>query len=193
MKLQQLHEVAIADSSWDWDEFYGHNLYRDHYSKGDKVFKGAGLDLRNRSLTSLKGLPFDEIVGYLLLDDNSLGAGSGFQYAPKKIGRGVSFKYNKFTNLKDIHLHLPEVNGWLDLAYNPIESHVLGLLKIKGLTGLRLSSIPDNDLATKKWGWAVTMSRYIAAINTGKITVKEALYGCQEALIKTNYDEYAKL
>lgn len=128
------------------------------------------------------------IFGGFSVNHNKLGNGTGFQYAPKTIDGAVTAQYNELKDLKDIHLHLPNINGTLDITWNPIDSHVLGLLKISGLRLLYLSPLPSNPITEEKWKWAHIVNKYLKQPKGN-----ERLYECQEELINEGFENYAQL
>jgi len=87
-------------------------------------------------LTSLKGCA-EYVGGILICRENQLL--TTFEGGPKYVGINVYAAKCSFTTLKNIHLHLPKVHSACYLDEAPIQSHALGLLRIKGLKGVRLS------------------------------------------------------
>jgi hypothetical protein len=77
-----------------------------------------------------------------MCNDNELTSLVG---APNKIGKGFSCIRNKLTSLKDIHKHISFIGSTAEFNGNPIQSHILGLLKIKGLESVVL----DNKVAER--------------------------------------------
>lgn len=98
---------------------------------------------------------------------------------------------NKFTSLKDIHKHIKQITcreaikTGLFAANNVIKSHVLGLLKIDGLTEVMLYGVGDpRELL------------YVENIINKYLPNKrgnDAVMECQNALIDAGYEEYAQL
>ena len=122
-------------------------------------------DCSNNKLTSLADAP--KIVhGDFYCDNNEITSLIG---SPKKIDAG-SFRKNKltafegspeiflgsaffsnnlFTSLKDIHKHIKEVKGSISFRQNNIQSHTLGLLKIKYLTFVYLDNLEIEKIINK--------------------------------------------
>ncbi len=92
------------------------------------IVKGGFYCSRNK-LTSLKGAP-KEVGGNFYADDNRI---TSLEGAPAVIGGDFSVSDNKLTSLKDVHKQVKEIRGWFYCEGNPLKSHVLGLMKIKGL------------------------------------------------------------
>lgn len=55
-------------------------------------------------------------------------------------GKESDFRGNNLTSLHNIHEELKNFEGIASFVDNPIKSHVLGLLKIKGLIGVKLDN-----------------------------------------------------
>ena len=81
---------------------------------------------------------------------------------------------NKLTNLKGIHKHLEYCKGVILFQQNPINSHILGLLKIKNLQGVVFT---DNSLTD-------IINKYLPEGN---------LLGCQQELIDAGFEDFAQL
>jgi hypothetical protein len=113
------------------------------------------------------------IMGHLFINNHHI---SNFQQAPTVIIGRLSLHSNKLESLKDIHKHIHEINGHLNLANNPIRSHVLGLLLIKGLTKVLL----DNTQV------AEILNRYLGKGRVGMLMA-------QEELIEAGLEEFAQL
>lgn len=77
-------------------------------------------------------------------------------------------------SLQDINKIFVEIDGMLCLRYNPIKSHVLGLIKIKKLQGV----VMDNKVAE-------------GIIN--KHLPEGDIFSCQEELIDAGLEDYAQL
>lgn len=125
----------------------------------------------DNKLTSLKGAP-RQVHGTFYCSSNQL---TSFEGGPEFVNGHVNADYNEFTSLHNIHKHLKEVNGYLDLEYNDVASHVLGLLLIKGLTEVKL----DN--------------RRVAQIINKHLKAGRDVVACQEELMAADLDEYAQL
>lgn len=135
------------------DKFIG-----DFYCYGDQLTSlegapahvGGGFNCNNNQLTSLKG-------------------------APAYVGGGFYCHNNRLTSLYNVHRHLPEVHGDVDFSNNPITSHVLGLLKIRGLTEVFLDDKKVQDIINKH------------------LAGDRNLLACQEELIDAGLGAFAQL
>lgn len=132
------------------------------------------------SLNGINGIvisSFDDfpkiIMGHLFINNHRI---SNFQQAPTVIMGGLSLHGNKLESLKDIHKHIHEINGHLNLANNRIRSHVLGLLLIKGLTQVQLDNIHVRAILNRHLG-------------KGRAGMLQA----QEELIEAGLEEFAQL
>lgn len=137
-----------------------------------KVINGRFNCNRNH-LTSLKFGP-DRVGGYFSCGNNQI---TSTEHAPKILSEGASFGSNLLTSLKDIHKHIQESYGFFGFAGNDIRSHVLGLLKIKGLKGVILE---NSDVQ-------VIINKHLNHRHSRN------LLACQEELIDAGYAAFAQL
>ena len=88
----------------------------------------------------------------------------------------------KADNFKNIHKHFIKINGELFFSGLQIKSHILGLLKIRGLTNISMGG-PFRV----KYGWTLQdiMNKYLEG--------DRDLIACQQELIEAGYEEYAQL
>lgn len=104
-----------------------------------------------------------------------------------KIANGYDLSDNKFTSLHDIHKSIHEVTSDIDINFIgcPLKSHVLGLLKIKGLHKVALAKLGRR---TKLSQVENIINRYLPN-NRGN----DAIVDCQNELIDAGFEEYAQL
>ena len=114
-------------------------------------YTGAGLSVTRRNLTSLAG-------------------------SPKIIGGGLYVDNNLLASLKDVHNHITEIKGEFCALDNPIKSHVLGLLLIKGVTEVRLDKTEVQDI----------LNRHLGKGRAGMLMA-------QEELIEAGFEKFAQL
>ena len=145
-----------------------------------------------KSLDSLEGAPLT-VDGYFDCGANNL---KSFKYsphtvlglacfnlnkikslegAPSYIGKDFRCFNNKLTSLHNIHKHIKHIGGEADLRYNPIKSHVLGLLLIDGLKKVYL----DNEK--------------VQVIINDHLKGDRDVFACQEELIDNGFEDYAQL
>jgi Leucine-rich repeat (LRR) protein len=137
---------------------------------GPVEIKDGGYSCSDNLLTSLLGCP-TEIKGTFNCYNNKLSSLAGF---PAKLdGRGNCYG-NNLTSLQGIHKQLKEAKS-LDFSANPIKSHVLGLLKIKGLETIELSRKGVQDIINKH------------------LAGERDVMACQDELMDAGFEEYAKL
>jgi len=129
-------------------------------------------DCSDNKLTSLAGAP-SHVGGGFYCRGNELTSLAG---APSHVGGSFSCSVNKLTSLKDVHKHITEIKGIFYAIENPIESHVLGLLLIKGATEVRL----DNERV------AEILNRHLGKGRAGMLMA-------QEELIEAGLEEFAQL
>jgi len=126
----------------------------------------------HNKLTSLEGAP--KKVGLdFNCHDNKL---TSLEGAPKEVGGYFDCNLNKLTSLKNIHKIVNAIKGKFSCHNNPIKSHVLGLLLIKGINGIRLDNNVVENILNKHLG-------------EGKAGVIDA----QRELEDAGLDEYAQL
>jgi hypothetical protein len=124
---------------------------------------------RNK-LVTLEGAP-QKVDGDFFCSRNQL---TSLEGAPQEVGGNFFCVNNQLTSLKDIHKQIKRVDGSFSAFDNPIKSHVLGLLLIKGITRVVLDNTKVEDI----------INRYLG---TGDI------FSAQEELIEAGLEEYAQL
>ena len=140
--------------------------------KGAPSHVGGGFYCRGNELTSLAGAP-SHIGGAFSSARNKL---TSLEGAPSHVGGYFNCNDNKLTSLKDVHKHIAEIKGIFYALDNPIESHVLGLLLIKGVTEVHL----DNEQVAK------ILNRHLGKGRAGMLMA-------QEELIEAGLEEFAQL
>ena len=100
---------------------------------------------------------------------------------PKIVGRDFYCNNNHLTSLESIHMHVLEIGQTADFRENPINSHVLGLLKIKGLKEVKL----DHKKVQK------IINKYLH--QGGKDPSLRDIVDCQEELMDNDFEDYALL
>lgn len=105
----------------------------------------GNLRCRNRQLTSLEGAP-NHVGGDLVCSGNQLGSLKG---APEYVGDDFMCHNNQLTSLEGIHEQMLEIKGFAKFLNNPIKSHVLGLLLIKGLKSVEFDDQQLADIINK--------------------------------------------
>lgn len=125
---------------------------------------------RQEDLVSLKGAP-RRVGGSFNCQNNQL---TSLEGAATLIGAHFSCIDNKLTSLKDVHKHIHMIRGNFYCTRNPIKSHVLGLLKIKGLHCVLIDDNKVEDIINK----------YLP---------EGDIFACQQELIDAGLEEYAQL
>lgn len=100
---------------------------------------------------------------------------NSFETLPESVGGDLFLSNNKFKSLKNIHKHIKNIKGELYLNQCPIESHVLGVLKIKNLTRINM----DNKNIQKILNKHLSGDRDVLA--------------CQNDLMDAGFEEFAQL
>ena len=145
-----------------------------------------------KSLDSLEGAPLT-VDGYFDCGGNNL---KSFKYSPKTIGDKACYNLNKInsiegapshigedflcfnnllSSLHNIHKQIKHIGGSADFRYNPIKSHVLGLLLIDGLITVAMDFKPVQNIINKH------------------LRGERDIFACQEELIEAGLEDYAQL
>jgi len=161
------------------------------------------ISANNNKITTFKGLPPLEVNRNLMVRDNKL---TSFEHCPKKILGAFSVSANhissfegapewigsnayfsnmdKLKSLKDIHKHIKHIGGFINLNGTPIQSHILGVLLIDGLT--RISADGDYD---DKFIRAVHIINRFLKKGGGKA----GMLDCQNELMDKDLEDFAQL
>ena len=135
-------------------------------------YKGGDFSCASNELTSLEGAP-SHVDGGFLCSNNKLTSLAG---APSHVGGSFYCSSNKLTSLKDVHKHITEIKGKFYAIKNPINSHVLGLLLIKGVTKVQLDNGQVEEILNKHLGRG-----------------RAGMLMAQEELIEAGLEEFAQL
>jgi hypothetical protein len=142
--------------------------------KYPKAYKGD-LNCSDMNLTSLKGAP-REVDGYFRCARNNL---TSLEDAPEKMKVRFSCIKNRLTSLEGVNNIIKEIDGGSFLAHsNPIKSHVLGLLYIKGLKDVEI----DNHAVQ------LILNKHLP-----NVTGNKGALACQNELLDAGFDEYAQV
>lgn len=142
------------------------------------------LKLVDCNLKSLRGNPSEgRVVDHFQVNKNLLTDFEGF---PAGCLNGViDLSENKFRSLENIHKHITsDSNRALDISYNPIISHVLGILMIKGLFVIKY------DHWQKKWGKII--QHFLDLKAQGGLS-KELVIECQNHMLSDHRGRLDKL
>ena len=136
---------------------------------------GKSFSCEFNDLTSLEGFPA-EVGGDILLSGNKL---TSLDHLPMIIHGDLNVSENKIRTLQDVHKKIKKV-GSLDLMYNPIKSHILGLMLIE-IEEIFYGTQEDDDDTVND------------ILNTWKNQGRKGVLGCQRDLIAAGYKELAQL
>ena len=126
-----------------------------------------------KDLTSLKGCP-SYVSGDFFCSHNRL---KNLEGCPTYVGAMFVCDSNQIESLHNIHRHIKYIGNEIDLSRNPLKSHVLGLLLIKGLKMVFL------DTAKGK----------LEDILNKHLQGDRDVFACQEELIEAGFEDYAQL
>ena len=131
--------------------------------------------------TSIKSLQFSprEVHGDF---DAVMCCLSSLDFCPEIVIGNFSVVANKLESLENIHKNIKQIDSVFDCSGNPIKSHMLGLLCIKGL---------QKVLCDRK----NIMHEPVQIINKylEQPMSKQRMFDCQAELIDAGFAEYAKL
>ncbi len=133
---------------------------------------GAHFYCSHNELTSLVGAP-SHVGAHFYCSANKLTSLNG---APSHVNGNFDCSLNKLTSLKDVYKHIAEIKGKFYAIENPIKSHVLGLLLIKGVTGVHLDNKQIEEILNKHLGKG-----------------RAGMLMAQEELIEAGLEEFAQL
>ena len=135
----------------------------------------------NNQLTSLEHCP-TSVDGDFFCSHNKL---TSLEHCPTSVVGGNFYcDHNKLTSLehcpslKDVHKHIKQISGVFYADGNPIKSHVLGLLLIKGCAGIMLDNKKVQNIVNK----------YLPN-DRGH----SGLAACEDELIEAGLEDYAQL
>jgi hypothetical protein len=134
---------------------------------------------QSNQLTSLEGCP-TSVGGKFSCWRNQI---TSLEGCPTTVGSSFSCEDNRISSLKDIHKQVKEIHGRFNASQNPIKSHVLGLLLIKGCTKVELMS---NNPETKKV--QDILNKYLPNDRGHR-----GLAECQDELIEAGLEEFAQI
>jgi hypothetical protein len=134
---------------------------------GGPTFVKRSYNCSYNNLSSLEGCA--NSCSSLFCQNNEL---TSLEHCPKKL-KFLRCDSNLITNLHDIHRILPDCAS-INLRNNPLDSHILGLLKIKNLCFALFDNKGIEDIINKY-------------LPLGDILA------CQEELMEAGYEEFAQL
>lgn len=141
-----------------------------------EIVRGNFYCTGNPKLKSLKGAPVK--IGHLFSCAGNYNLTS-FEGAPKEIGGTFTCaSCLSITSLKGIHKHVPHIGGKFYAKDTPIKSHVLGLLLIKGCTGVSLDNKKVETILNK---------------HLPNDIGNKGLINCQSELLDADLDDFAEL
>lgn len=123
----------------------------------------------DKSLLSLKGAP-KIVTGSFYCQRNYL---DSLDHVPESMNY-LNFYENELESLHNIHKKIKHC-GIANFEKNPIKSHVLGLLLIKGLTHIWIDK------------------QHLAKILNKHLNGERDVFACQEELIEKGFEEFAQL
>ena len=190
---KQLTSLEGSPTEVDGDFFCGNNklaslehaptsVGRDFFCESNQLVSlegaptsvGGNFFCGRNQLTSLAGAP--TVVGRgFYCGSNQLVSLAG---APTVVGRGFYCYNNKLTSLEGIHKQIKKINGKFHATGMKLESHLLGLILIDGITRIEIDNKDIEEI----------LNRHLHQPNK-----KLAMLTCQQELIDAGYEEAAQL
>lgn len=144
--------------------------------EGSPIYVSEDFDCCRNSITSLKGGPDIVTIDYLVSFNYSLGKSANpFEGGPSRIGGDMYCNENGLTSLKGIHKYIKHIGGVGYFDNNPLQSHVLGLMRIDGLQEVMLENEEVQQI----------LNRHLYG--------NRDMFECQEELVDSGFPEFAKL
>jgi hypothetical protein len=160
------------DEPWPGD-FYCHTNQLTSL-EGAPASVGGDFVCSYNKLTSLEGAPAS-VDGYFSCHNNEL---TSLEGSPASVGGHFVCTKNKLTSLEGIHKILKSMNGTFFAYENPLKSHVLGLLLVKGCKEVVL----DNKVVDE------VLNRYLPNTRGSKAVIE-----AQSELLDLDLEEFAQL
>jgi hypothetical protein len=145
--------------------------------KGAPAKVDGDFDISSNELDTLEHCP-KEVAGDFNCSYNKL---ENLNDAPAIIVDLFNCSYNKITSLQGIHKQIKRIDGVANFTYNKIRSHMLGLMKIKGLKGL------IHGIAEER------RDHHALRIIDKHLKGDRDVLACQDELIDAGLDEFAQL
>jgi len=142
--------------------------------EGAPASVGGGFSCSYNQLTSLEGAP-SSVGGSFSCHNNEL---TSLEGSPASVGGYFVCSKNKLTSLKDIYKILKQMDGTFYAAINPLKSHVLGLLLVKGCKKVVL----DNKVVEE------VLNRYLPNTRGSKAVIE-----AQSELLDLDLEDFAQL
>lgn len=148
----------------------------------NKIVNGD-FSCQNFNILSLEGSPI-KVTGYFDCSNTGI---SSLKGCPREVGKDY-YCYNapNLKSLHNVHKYVNRIGGYLEMSANIVESHILGVLKIRDLRRIYLTSAKVNV----KSEVAEIINRYLYKKPN---PATRDIHGCQEELIDAGLAEYAQL
>ena len=169
-------DKLITDKTKDesWPGNFGCSYNKLTSLEGAPSSVGGNFGCSYNKLTSLEGAP-SSVGGYFYCYINKL---TSLEGAPASVGGYFICSYNQLTSLEGIHKILKQMNGTFYAQYNPLKSHVMGLLLVKGCKEVSL----DNKVVQE------VLNRYLPNTRGSKAVIE-----AQSELLDLDLEDWAQL
>jgi len=175
MKIHDFHETTIAELTAKY---------------GFKRFQGKmwGFDFSRQNLTSMVGLPSHLNHSLSIAFNPKIKSLEGL---PVEIDHALDILGTGITSLKGIErltFRITGRKGLIKLDSSKIKSHVLGLLRVKGLGEVNDQTFLGDRIFVKS-DWEMIIAPYLFTSDRSN----ELLFQCQNELIDAGLEEHAQL
>jgi len=169
-------DKLITDKTKDepWPGYFDCHSNKLTSLDGAPASVGGNFYCDNNQLTSLEGSPAS-VGGYFVCNNNQL---TYLEGSPASVGGYFNCSYNELTSLEGIHKILKSMNGVFFATNNPLKSHVLGLLLVKGCKEVSL----DNKVVQE------VLNRYLPNTRGSKAVIE-----AQSDLLDLDLEDFAQL
>lgn len=147
--------------------------------KGAPKIANSDFNVGCNELHTLEFAP-ERVNGDFACEYNHL---TSLEHVPGEINGNFYCSYNQLTSLKGIHKQIKKMKGKADFTYNKLTSHMLGVLKIEGLTHLEAYGKNNEDRPDIK----------ATEIINKHLKGARNIFDCQAELEDAGLEEFAQL
>jgi hypothetical protein len=148
-----------------------------------KSVDNGDFKVNDNLLTSLEHAP-ESVAGGFDCENNNL---TSLEFSPRKVVGPYFCGGNLFSSLEGIHKHIESIGGYFIGGPSTskhhkvqITSHILGLLRIKGVTQVDINHPEVEEIINK-------------FLPMNPSDERKNMIECQQELIEAGFDEYAQL
>lgn len=186
LSINQVDHGKIITKIQNCDDFLCNRLGLTTLENCPSIIEG-NFDCSFNELSSFEFCP--KIIGNVVICyDNKI---TSLDQAPIKIGSYFSCSRNQISSLDGIgKKYLTSMQGDFHITSNPLKSHVLGLLLIKGITGFHFLSKVNDVVNLIDEDTCMSVE---SIVDTHIRSKDRDILECREELVQAGLKEYAKL